>query len=57
MMALRKKVLAVDTDRFAEKFAEMFGRLPTAKEFEEWCTAWGGEVEKNKCVFTVVETV
>jgi hypothetical protein len=58
MMALKKKVTAaVDVERFAQMFAEVFGRPPTAEEFEEWCTAWGGEVEKNKCVFAVVETV
>jgi hypothetical protein len=56
MMALKKKVAAVvDAERFAKRFAEVFGRPPTAAEFEEWCTAWGGEVEKDKCVFTYVE--
>jgi hypothetical protein len=57
-MALKKKaVVAVETERFAQRFAEVFGRLPTAEEFEEWCTAWGGEVERNKCVFATAETV
>jgi hypothetical protein len=56
MMAVKKKVVAVvDAERFAQRFAEVFGRLPTAVEFEEWCTAWGGEVEKNKCIFIYVE--
>jgi len=55
MMAVKKKVAVVDAERFAQRFAEVFGRLPNAVEFEEWCTAWGGEVEKNKCVFTYVE--
>ncbi len=56
MMALKKKrVVAVDAERFAQRFAEVFGRSPTAEEFEEWCTAWGGEVERNKCVFATVE--
>jgi len=54
--ALRKKVVAVvDAGLFAQRFAEVFGRPPTAKEFEEWCVAWGGEMEKNKCVFIYVE--
>jgi hypothetical protein len=56
MMALRKKAAEVNVERFAEKFEEMFGRKPTEKEFEEWCTAWGGVVERNKCVFPYVET-
>jgi len=56
MMALKKKVVVVDAERFAQRFAEVFGRMPTAREFEEWCAAWGGEVEKNKCIFTYVET-
>jgi len=56
MMALKKKVVAVDAGLFAQRFAEVFGRPPTAKEFEEWCAAWGGEVEKDKCIFTYVET-
>jgi aspartate aminotransferase-like enzyme len=55
MMAVKKKVAVVDAERFAQRFAEVFGRLPTAVEFVEWCTAWGGEVEKDKCVFTYVE--
>jgi len=65
MMALKKKTahkkktavdvkrLVVDAKRFAEKFAETFGRPPTGKEFEEWCVAWGGRVEKDKCVFAL----
>jgi hypothetical protein len=58
MMALKKRRLVeVDAERFAQRFAEMFGRPPTAREFKEWCEAWGGVVEKNKCVLTVVETV
>ncbi len=56
MMALKKKVAAVNAERFAQLFAEVFGRLPTDREFEEWCAAWGGEVEKDKCIFTYVET-
>jgi hypothetical protein len=45
MMAVKKRLVAVDAGRFAQKFAEVFGRLPTDREFEEWCTTWGGEVE------------
>jgi len=57
MMALKKKrVVEVDAERFVQRFAEVFDRPPTAEEFEEWCTAWGGEVEKNKCVFIYMET-
>jgi hypothetical protein len=56
MIALKKKAAAVDAGRFAERFTEVFGRPPTAREFEEWCTAWGGEVEKDKCVLPYVET-
>jgi hypothetical protein len=56
MMAVKKRLAVVDAERFAQRFAEVFGRLPTAKEFEEWCAAWGGVVEKNKCVFVYVET-
>ncbi|MFZ8809652.1 MAG: hypothetical protein ACO2PN_16305 [Pyrobaculum sp.] len=57
MMALKKKrVVEVDAERFVQRFAEVFGRPPTAEEFEEWCAAWGGKVEKNKCVFIYVET-
>ena len=56
MMAVKKRLAVVDAERFAQKFAEVFGRLPTDREFEEWCTAWGGEVEKNKCVLTYMET-
>jgi hypothetical protein len=58
MTALKKKrVVAVDVERFAQRFAEVFGRPPTAEEFEEWCVTWGGVVdsEKNKCVFVRVE--
>jgi len=55
MIALKKKAV-VDVERFAQRFAEVFGRLPTDREFEEWCAAWGGVVEKNKCVFVYVET-
>jgi hypothetical protein len=55
MMALKKKVAVVDAELFAQRFAEVFGRLPTAVEFKEWCIVWGGEVEKNKCIFTYVE--
>jgi hypothetical protein len=58
MMALKKKkAVAVDLESFAQRFAEAFGRPPTAEEFEEWCKAWGGEVERNKCVFVVAEAV
>jgi hypothetical protein len=56
-MARKREVAAVDEERFAQMFAELFGRPPTAEEFEEWCTAWGGEVKKNKCVFITVEAV
>jgi hypothetical protein len=57
MMARKREVAAVDAERFAQMFVELFGRPPTAEEFEEWCTAWGGEVKKNKCVFIAVEAV
>jgi hypothetical protein len=60
MMALKKKrAVVLDVERFAQEFAEVFGRPPTAEEFEEWCTAWGGVVdaEKNKCIFVRVESV
>jgi hypothetical protein len=57
MMALKKKVVTVDAKHFAERFVEAFGRLPTSREFEGWCRAWGGEVEKDKCVFTYVEAL
>jgi hypothetical protein len=59
MMALKKKkaVAAVDAESFVQKFAETFGRTPTEEEFEEWCTAWGGTVEKNKCIFVHIETL
>ena len=56
MMAVKKRLAVVDAERFAQKFAEVFGRLPTDREFEEWCAAWGGVVEKDKCVFVHVET-
>jgi hypothetical protein len=53
MMAVKRRLVAVDAESFAQRFVEVFGRLPTAEEFEEWCVAWGGEVERNKCVFTL----
>jgi hypothetical protein len=53
MMAVKRTLVAVDVEHFAQRFAEVFGRPPTAREFEEWCLAWGGEVVKNKCIFTV----
>jgi hypothetical protein len=56
MALLKRKLAAVDAMLFAQVFAELFGRLPTVEEFEEWCTAWGGSVEKDKCVFVHVET-
>jgi arsenate reductase-like glutaredoxin family protein len=56
MMAVKKKLAEIDVESFAESFVKIFGRPPTAEEFEEWCNAWGGEVEKNKCVFVYVET-
>ena len=56
MIAVKRRLAVVDAGRFAQRFVEVFGRPPTAREFEEWCAAWGGEVEKNKCVFTYVET-
>ena len=55
MMAVKKRLAVVDVWYFAQRFAEVFGRPPTVGEFEEWCTAWGGMVEKNKCVFVYVE--
>jgi hypothetical protein len=58
MMALKKKAtVAVDGKHFSQKFAEVFGRPPTAEEFEKWCVAWGGVVEKDKCVFVYIETL
>jgi len=56
MALLKRKLAAVDSTLFVHMFAELFGRLPTVEEFEEWCTAWGGSVEKDKCVFVYVET-
>jgi hypothetical protein len=57
MMALKKKrVVEVDAERFVQRFAEVFGRPPTAEEFEEWCAAWGGAAEKDKCIFVLVKT-
>ncbi len=44
-------MLAVKKKMFDEEFAKMFGRLSTPAEFAEWCTAWGGRAEKDKCVF------
>jgi hypothetical protein len=55
MMAVKRRLAVVDVDRFVERFTEVFGRPPTVREFEEWCVAWGGEVEKDKCIFTYVE--
>ena len=51
-----KLAVAVDAEHFAQKFAEVFGRQPTDEEFEEWCTAWGGAAEKDKCIFVLVKT-
>jgi hypothetical protein len=60
MMALKKRrtAAAVDAERFAQRFAELFGRQPTEEEFKEWCAAWGGVVvEKDKCVFVHIEAL
>jgi hypothetical protein len=51
----RRGVVSVDMKRFAEVFIRVFGRLPTRQEFEEWCTAWRGRLEKDKCIFPHVE--
>ncbi len=48
--ASRRRVY-VSARRFAEEFARRFGRRPTQVEFVMWCTAWGGTVRGDRCVF------
>lgn len=45
--------ILVKRETFTRIFAELFGRAPEDAEWVEWCVAWGGTVDGDRCVFPV----